>query len=123
MFPLCTTSPVIIIILIICNQLALYQSTPNKRTRLTAPANFLLPLLQRRGQRIRHTTSAGSPSWNTGGRQPAAVRPCIAPATTADIDSAAVADLGAVDLLERGDTARAADAVEHGRAGLVASRW
>jgi hypothetical protein len=42
------------------------------------------------------------------------VRPCIAATTTADIDSAAVADLGAVDLLERGNTARAADAIEHG---------
>jgi hypothetical protein len=68
MFSLRTTSPIIIIILIIYELLANHQSTPSKRTRLTTPANFFLPLLQRRGQRIRHTTSASGPSWNTGGR-------------------------------------------------------
>lgn len=48
------------------------------------------------------------------------MRARITAAAAANSRSAAVADLAAVDLLERADAAGPADAVEHGRARRVA---
>lgn len=82
--------------------------------------NSLLPLLQRRRQRIRHAAAAAS-GRNPRRRQPAAVGSGIG-AGAAHGSRAAVADLGAVDFLEGADAAGLLDAVEHSRAGGVAGR-
>jgi len=110
-------SPVIIIILIIWkNECALVsvkrevKRTENKIAKLTTPANFLLPFLQRSSQRVSHTSLSTTGS-DTRRRQPAPVRARIC--SSAGYGSrAAIANLGTIHLLQRTDAARLLDTIE-----------
>ena len=88
--------------------------TDQASAKLTTLANLLLPLLQRRGQRIRHPPAAAA-STNPGRRQPAAVRARVARRRAADLCLASVADLAPVHLLERRDAPSSLDAVQDRR--------